>query len=456
MAGVALVVGSGCVLAPGAAKQEQAALARASASYAAPFRERQLPVIAAEPSWREVLERALYANGEVEAAYFEWAAAVHRIERAGAYPNTPLALDFGAAIRGGGKGFDRTSIGLGFDPMENLAFPTKVYQAAKVATDQAQAAGQRFVAVRLDVQRRVLAAWIDYALAAERLRVQREKAAWLGLLAETAAARVAAGESRQDQVRAESDRRRAESEAATLAATLPQLRAQLNAMIAREPEAPLAPPAALEGRPLPADDAALLALAAAHNPELAALAHEVRGRRDALELARLQYIPDFNPFVSTEGAATQVVGMVISIPTLLREVGGAIRESRADLRALLARYRQARYDRAAAVVAALYVVRNSERQAALFDGPLRGAADDVAASARVGYASNTGSYAELVAAQEALLDLRLLAAEARAAREKAVGDLEALVGIDAETLTALDAAPPASATATAASAEVGR
>ena len=35
MAGVALVVGSGCVLAPGAAKQEQAALARAGLAGAA-------------------------------------------------------------------------------------------------------------------------------------------------------------------------------------------------------------------------------------------------------------------------------------------------------------------------------------------------------------------------------------------------------------------------------------
>jgi outer membrane protein TolC len=433
-----LALASGCVLAPGAARREQAALAAAGASYRIPFAERALPALPAQPSWRDVLARTLLANGEVEGAYFAWAAAVHRIERAGAYPNTPISLDFSYAFSGGGgKAFDRTSLGLGFDPMENLAFPTKIYQAAKVATAEAQAAGERLVGVKFEVQRRVLEEWIDYGLLAERLRIQQEKAAWQRLVAETAASRVAAGGARQDLLRAETARRLAENDLETSAAGLAQARTRLNAMMVREPDALLAPPAEMEPpRLLPADDATLLAAAAEHNPDLAALARQVQGRRDALELAHMQYIPDFNPFVGTDGAASQLAGMVISIPTMLREVGGMIRESRADLRGALARYRQTQYDRAAAVVAALCVVRNTDRQVALFGGPIRRAADAVVASAHLAYASGTGAYPELVEAQQIRLDIRLLAAEARAAREKAVADLEALVGLDVETLTA--------------------
>jgi outer membrane protein TolC len=283
----------------------------------------------------------------------------------------------------------------------------------------------------------VLEEWIDYGLLAERLRIQQEKAAWQRLVAETAASRVAAGGARQDLLRAETARRLAENDLETSAAGLAQARTRLNAMMVREPDALLAPPAEMEPpRLLPADDATLLAAAAEHNPDLAALARQVQGRRDALELAHMQYIPDFNPFVGTDGAASQLAGMVISIPTMLREVGGMIRESRADLRGALARYRQTQYDRAAAVVAALCVVRNTDRQVALFGGPIRRAADAVVASAHLAYASGTGAYPELVEAQQIRLDIRLLAAEARAAREKAVADLEALVGLDVETLTA--------------------
>lgn len=267
MVGLALLVAaSGCVLAPRAARDERTALARAGEPYRDPFPDRALPTIPDAPTWRDVLARALAANGEIEAAYFAWAAAVHRIERAGAYPNTALSLDVSRALSGGG-GFDGTSLTLGFDPMENLAFPTKVYQAAKVATAEAQAAGRRLVALRFDVQRRVRHEWLDYALAAERLRLARERASLLALRARTAAARVAGGATRADFLQAERARQLADSEVATLAAELPQRRARLNALMDREVDAPLAAPSALEpARPLGRDDAALLALAAAHDP----------------------------------------------------------------------------------------------------------------------------------------------------------------------------------------------
>lgn len=122
----------------------------------------------------------------------------------------------------------------------------------------------------------------------------------------------------------------------------------------------------------------------------------------------------------------------MSIPTLLREVGALIRESRADLAAMLARYRQARFDRAAAAVAALTVVRDSERRTALFAGTLRRTADDAVASATSAYANADAVYGDVIEARTAVLDVRLLAADAHTAREKALADLETLVGVDLE------------------------
>jgi outer membrane protein TolC len=162
----------------------------------------------------------------------------------------------------------------------------------------------------------------------------------------------------------------------------------------------------------------------------------VRGRDDALGLARLRYIPDFNPFVGTEGAAAQMAGVVISIPTMLREVGAMIRAARAELDAARARERQAEFDRAAAVVVALVTARDADRRVALYGGPLREAAERAVETADVAYAGDVGTYDALLAARRLPLDVRLLAAEARTLREKAVADLEALLGVDAESLTA--------------------
>src|SRR4051812_4669935 len=86
---------SGCVLAPPGTADERAQMQAAGRPYASAFDRRDLPELPLKPSWPQLLHRALLANGELEAAYHEWAAAVARIDQAGSYPNTPLSLGFG-------------------------------------------------------------------------------------------------------------------------------------------------------------------------------------------------------------------------------------------------------------------------------------------------------------------------------------------------------------------------
>ena len=423
----------GCVLAPRDARTEQAALQEAGVPYLRPFARRQLPDLPDKPQGEDVLRRALLANGDLEAAYFEWAMAVAKIPQAGGYPNTPISLEFEQMLMGGTVFGRDTTVTVGPDPMENLAFPPKVYQAGKVATDDARAAGRRFVAKRVDVRRQALSAWADYGLLAERLRIGQQNLSLLKLINDTAAARVQAGAQQQDLLKAEVEYRRAENELKGLEAEQPQMRATLNAMLARPPGASLAPPDALPPlRRLPADDARLLAMAAENNPELAGLALQVKGRRDALELARLQLIPDFNPFAGFTGSASQLVGLGLSIPTFQPKVYGMIDEARADLRRMRAMYRQAKLDRGARVVASLYAIRNGERQAELFEQSIVPAAERIVDNSRQAYAAGTGSFLDLVEAQRTLLEVRLAAAEARVAREKSLLELEALTGREIE------------------------
>lgn len=434
VAGVSLFLG-GCVLAPRGTKLEQAALEEAGRRYEeADFQARALPELPSDPDWPDVVRRVLLANGELEAAYYQWAAAVHRIGQAGGYPNTPLSLGV-EQMFDGGTSFDETSIMIGPDPMENLAFPTKVSRAAAVALDDARAAGKSFVERRLDVQRRALQAWVAYALTAERLRIQREYLSLQTLANRSAAARVQAGAQQRDLLRSEVEQRRVESELRSSEAELAQMRAMLNAMMARPPGAALQPSRYIPSRPsVAADDATVLALAAERNPALAALAHRVEGRDDALDLARLQYIPDFNPFLGLSGTVSQTVGLAVSIPAFLPAVRAMVEEAKADQHEFQAMYRQASFDQAGQVIAALYAMRNSEREAVLFEENIVPAAERIAENLRAGYASGTSSFADLIEAQRLVLEVRLVAAEARAARETSLADLEALVGVDLETV----------------------
>jgi outer membrane protein TolC len=437
--GVALLIAvAGCSLAPREAADERERMLAAGAAYEPPAAERLLPDLPPEADWRALLRHAFLANGDLEAAYFEWRAAVERIDVAAGYPNSNASLGFEYLFSGDNlTGWDRTSLSLGFDPMQNLSFPTKVIAAGRVATEEARAAGERFAAAKFALQRQVLDAYLDYALLAERLRLQRADQELRRLAADTAAARVRGGMPQQDLLTAEVERQHGEHELLDLDATLPQRRARLNALVGRPVDAPLPPPTTLPApRPLPADDAPLLAAGTRANPELAALARDAAGRADALDLARQQFFPDINPFAGIQGSMEQVIGAAVTLPTKIPQILAGIREARATLRAREALARQGQLDRGAAFVAALLALRSSERQLALLEHHVAPAAAAAAGAAERTYAAGGGDLMSYIAARRALLDLHLAIAETRIAREQQVAEIEQLAGIDAERLTA--------------------
>jgi len=436
-ASVSFIV-SGCVLAPKGTSEEQAAARKAGKSYTHPFEQRTIPDLPSNPTWRDVLQRALLANGDLESAYFEWSAALARIPQVANYPNTNLAPSFSYMFSSQRmKSFDRTTVNVGFDPMENLSFPTKVAKAGKVALDEARAAGKRFEATKFEIQRKVLTGYLDLALHEEQIRIQRDNVSLMKLMSDSASDRVGAGGAPQDLLRAQTQYRLAENQLATMESEHMTMRSTLNAMLARDPRAPLDLPQTLPPpRPLAADDAHLLALATDNNPDLARLAHQVAGRQDALELARMAYIPDINPIAGFTGGLSQMIGAMVVLPTTIPEIKGKIDESRAMLRSTQAMLRQTRADRAASFVAALYAMRSAERQSAVFQDAILPRAQQTLASMRQAYAAGTASFTDLIDTQRTLLDVRLMIAEARMEREKRLAELEALAGIDIETLAA--------------------
>lgn len=439
----ALVLFAGCVLAPPGTKEEQSRLDAVAGSFESPPHARQLPELSQPADWGQVLHRAFLANGELEAAYFDWKAAMTRIDQAAAWPNSNIALSYSYMFSSENmKAWDRSTISTGFDPAMNLSAPVKARTAGKVALESARAAGERFRATKFELQRRVLSAYLDLALTEEKVRIQRDNLTLLKLVAESAANRAQAGGPQQDLLKAQIERELAENDLATLEAEAQSMRVMLNGMLAREPDAPLALPAALPAsRPIAADDARLIAMGVEQNPELAGLARQVAGRIDAVELAKLAYLPDFNLSAGFTGSVSQFVGGMVMLPTNVPAIRGTINEAKAMLRSTEAMARQTRRDRAASFVAALYIMRNSERQTQLFQQRIAPTAQQLFNSSRQSYAAGAVGFADLIDSQRTLLDVRRMIAEARIEREKRLAELEALAGTDVETLIGPMTAP---------------
>ena len=444
--GTILSLLGGCVLSPKGTQEEKQRLERTGKAFETPIEKRQLPELSQPTDWPQVLQRSFLANGELEAAYFDWKAAYARIEQAAAWPNSNVSIGFEYMFsKEKLKSWDRTTVSAGFDPAGGLASPIKVAKAGQAALEGARTAGERFRTMKFDLQRRVLEAYLDLALMEEKIRIQRSTVALLRQLMNSAANRVETGGAQSDLIKARTDAQLAENDLASLEAQASAQRATLNGMMARNPQAPLVlAPTLPPPRPIAVDDAALIAAGVDRNPELAGLARQVAGRKDAAELARLAYLPDISPSAAFTGNVSQAVGAMLTVPTNLPGIRGAINEAKAMLRSTEAIARQTRNDRAASFVATLYAMRDSERQAALFHQTIVPSARQLLTSSQQAYSSGSVNFIDLVDSQRTLLQAQLLVAQAQIDREKRLAELEALAGVDVETL-----ARPTPATTTA-------
>src|SRR6185503_18580251 len=95
-------------------------------------------------------------------------------------------------------------------------------------------------------------------------------------------------------------------------------------------------------RPVPSGDAELIAAAAESFPEVVEFAEEVSGRRDALELARLRWLPDISPTFEITGTISWAIGAMVTLPTTVTQIRANIRGAEADLRAAEAMLREKR------------------------------------------------------------------------------------------------------------------
>ncbi len=206
-------------------------------------------------------------------------------------------------------------------------------------------------------------------------------------------------------------------------------------MLERNADAPLEfPPALPAPRLVAATDAELIAVAVTQNPELAALSRQVTGRADAVELARLAYLPDVIPSASVTGSLSQSLGAMLMLPTKTPAIRAAIDEARSMTRSSEAMLRQTTQDRAASFVANLYLMRNAERETRLYREQIVPATRQLVGSSRSAYAAGTIGFADLIDSERMFIDVRRMVARAQIEREQRLAELEALAGVDIETL----------------------
>ncbi len=428
---------AGCTVhPPGESDERRTALAAGKIFEPAP-QERHLPDLPETPTPADLVRRALLANDDLEARYWQWRAAIEQIPQDATQSSTPN-LSLGTLITRGRTASDMTTLGVGNDPMTDIKLPAKLDAAAMVALDNARAAGLRFRKAQFDLRNKVLSAYSNYSLNTELIRLADSNQALLDTMTTISEAQNRAGKaSQQDVLKAKTEADLAKNDIANMKSQLPGQRAALNAFLARPPDAPIALPdqAAMPTTlPTALDDAAILSAAAQHNPDLAALAADAQTRKDAVLLARLQYFPDFNLSAATDlaGITQNVIGQV-TLPFFRHEaLDAAIAQAHANLHAAEAMQRQASNDLAAQVVLDLSTIHDADRQLELFTHTILPRARQAVDLSRTAYESGHSSLLDALDTRRTLISVERLTATLHAQRAKRLADLESITAQNLE------------------------
>lgn len=403
--------------------------------YSKLYEQRKIVELPVTPSWKDILQRALLVNGDLEASYFQWQASLAKVSSVSAYPNTNTMIGYSYLFsKSTMKSFDRSSFDIGFDTMQNLSFPSKVIKAGDVAFEDAQSKGQAVTVKKFEIQKEVLSQWATYEALAVKFRIAQEKASLFKLLENSSLAGITGGESQKEAIQVCLKSEEIQNQVAEFNAKLEAARAKLRGLLALDSKTQINLPKVIENRPLKVDDATLINASVSSNPEIASIAHDIEGKRNALELARLQWIPDINPTAMFTGAIEKTLGVSILLPTAIAKIEGEIDEAKASLQSNIAQFRQTKLNKTASFISTLVLLRDLERQIKLYEKTLLPLAKLLINSAEANYSTGIIKVSDLIDANMTFLNLKEMLVDLQTEREKTLAELEEVMGADIEAI----------------------
>ncbi|HEY8710495.1 MAG TPA: TolC family protein [Burkholderiaceae bacterium] len=388
-----------------------------------------------------LLEQARSQSPELAAMRLEADAAAQRVQPAGALPDPVLRIELENINNYGSDARPSLLPNRVGDTKYTVLQPLPAWGKRDlrrdVAAADAQQASARADATWNELAARIKTAYAQYYLAVGTERLTRQNLDLASRLEQIAQARYAGGlVAQQDAIRAQLEQTAMQSEVIALDGEKQQLRARLNALLARDAGAPLAEPQAL--RPLPAltafDAAALLQRAQASNPSLLAEEARLRGAQKNRDLTLRNRYPDFQVGVvpTQMGSRITTWGVMVEMNIPLQQASRRSQEREAEAMVGAARSRtqalanQLRGD-LAENLAGLDAARRTETLVTTQQLPQ---SDLTLRSALAGYETGKVDFATLLDAQLQIRKARQERLKAQVQAQLRLAEIERILGAD--------------------------
>jgi outer membrane protein, heavy metal efflux system len=390
---------------------------------------------------QSLLEHARAQSPELAAMRAEADAAAQRVQPAGALPDPVLRVELMNINNYGSEaGFNLLPSRVGetkYTLMQMLPAWGKRDLRRDIANADVQQAAARASAAWTELAMKIKTGYARYFLAAGNERLTHEILDLMARVEQIAQARYAGGlVAQQDAIRAQIEQTSMRSELIMLESEKRQVRARLNALLARDAAAPLAEPLAL--RPLPAagalDAAALAQRARSNNPQLLAETARLRGAEKNRELTQRNRYPDFNVGVSPSQMGSRITtwGVMVEVNIPLQQDTRRSQEAESQAMIEAARLRsQALANQLAGDlgenVAALEAARKSE---GLVTNQSLPQSELSLRSAIAAYENGKLDFTALLEAQRQIRKTRLDRLKAQVEAQMRLAEIERIVGED--------------------------
>lgn len=384
-----------------------------------------------------LIREALSNNPSLKAARANWEAARSRIPQARAWADPRMGYDQRLARFVGVPANSFTDEKLMAEQQLPISGRNRLQGDAAAA--EAAGAFEQFRRKQLDAAGRTRTAFFRLANSYKQLELNRRSADLLRQFAEISRAKLAAGNrSQADVLSAETELARLDEAQYDFQREISEARTELNVLMNRRPDSPLARPAELAFEPVDLSLPNLEGLALANRPELAMASRKADAAEARLKAARRGWIPEPSFRVEADrynGGAQAVseldAGFSIDLPWFNRaKYRGAIVENEKMLESARHEFEAARSETLGLVEDQFHRVETFHHHTELYRDKLLPLARESVQAQRAGYESNKGGFLEILAAQQMAQDAESMYWDHLAHYQTAVAELETLIGVD--------------------------
>jgi outer membrane protein, heavy metal efflux system len=380
---------------------------------------------------RSLIHAVLDRNPSVESVRQAWSAALARYRQAGAYEDPMVMASFAPLSIGS----SRAPFGYDLEISQRIPLGGKLDAQSALAAAQTQAAASDYADARLKLALITSELYDDYVLAVRSLEVQAQHIELMATLQQHARAAYESGNaSAQDSLQAEAELARIEYQRTVYETQRDVAIAQINALLHRDPRAPLPEPAAevpvlQQAEP----DVTGMLQSVQHRPDIASAQAQARVARLRVTAAEREFYPDLTVSTSYSSMWSMpehrwMAGVAINVPLQRERRRGAVDEARA-MRAAADSDVQSTVDAAQGEIAiALRQLQQARRAVQLYEQRLVPVARAQIEAARAGFVASQNNFMTVIEAERGLRAAELELAMARAELGKRGAALDRALG----------------------------